>query len=110
CVPPRGDKGSNPLPSAIGPDGETDIMPRFERDVPGSTPGRGATSPVVQRQDLPLTWGWAVVRIHPGLLHGRATPLATGAGWKPVEPDDGLAGSTPAPSAGTGVSPMVFVV
>ena len=28
--------------SMSGPDGETDIMPRFERGVPGSTPGRGA--------------------------------------------------------------------
>ena len=35
-------EGSNPLPSAACPDGETEIMPRFERGGPGSTPGRAA--------------------------------------------------------------------
>jgi hypothetical protein len=29
------------------PGGETDIMPRFERGVPGSTPGRGTAWPVI---------------------------------------------------------------
>src|SRR5262245_56382312 len=38
---PHGLEGSNPLPSAQDPDGETDITSRFEREVPGSTPGRG---------------------------------------------------------------------
>lgn len=51
-------------------------MSRFYRDVPGSNPGR-ATKKITE---------------------GRATRLATGAGWKPVELC-GLAGSTPAPSA-----------
>ena len=34
--------GSNPMPSAFAKrlDGETDIMSRFEREVPGSNPGR----------------------------------------------------------------------
>jgi hypothetical protein len=31
-----------PLAVFFGPDGETDIIPRFERGVPGSSPGRGA--------------------------------------------------------------------
>ena len=40
------------------------------------------------------------VRVLVGLLtNGRATRLATGPGWKPVEPQ-GLEGSTPSPSAG----------
>ena len=36
--------GSNPMPSAFAKrlDGETDIMSRFEREVPGSNPGRAA--------------------------------------------------------------------
>jgi hypothetical protein len=38
-----GNPGSIPGGSnAICPGGETEIMPRFERDVPGSIPGRGA--------------------------------------------------------------------
>ena len=38
--------GSNPMPSAfaIRLDGETDIMSRFEREVPGSNPGRATES------------------------------------------------------------------
>lgn len=39
--PGEGEMGSTPIPSARCPGGETDIMPRFERGVPGSTPGRG---------------------------------------------------------------------
>src|SRR4051812_2138537 len=44
------------------PDGETDITSRFERAVPGSTPGRGI---VGETEGLP---DWV-----------------TGPGWKPVE-------------------------
>ena len=38
-------RGSTPSPSAIGdcPGGETEIMARFERAGPGSTPGRGTS-------------------------------------------------------------------
>ena len=38
--------GSNPMPSAFATrlDGETDIMSRFEREVPGSNPGRATES------------------------------------------------------------------
>ena len=52
------------------PGGETEIIPRFERGVPGSTPGRGAeeTVPSFSWQDTPVTWGRSVVRAHPGLL------------------------------------------
>src|SRR6516162_11560850 len=56
------------------PDGEMDIIPRFERDVAGSTPARGTD----KRKGYPIR--------------------LTGPGWKPDEPH-GLAGSTPAPSA-----------
>src|SRR5437667_11950310 len=82
------------MPSARCPDGETDIIPRFDRDVPGSTPGRGSANcklkiadcklrdnlqsaifnlqfalvPSFSGQDVPLTWGRAVVRVHPGSL------------------------------------------
>ena len=60
----------------LGPDGETDIMPRFERGVPGSTPGRGIEAacglayivPSSSGQDVSVTWRRPVVRIHPGLL------------------------------------------
>ena len=34
-------RGSSTLPLVTCLDGETDIMPRFERGVPGSNPGRG---------------------------------------------------------------------
>jgi hypothetical protein len=33
------------------PDGETDITPRFERGIPGSTPGRGTPMPLAALQD-----------------------------------------------------------
>lgn len=44
AIAPRGYVGSNPTPSAAlmkCPGGETDIIPRLERGVPGSNPGRG---------------------------------------------------------------------
>ncbi len=51
------------------PDGETDIMPRFERGVAGSIPARGASFvPSFSGQDVPSTWGRPVVRVHPGRL------------------------------------------
>ena len=45
------------------------IIPRFERGVPGSNPGRGAwTVPSFSGQDIPVTWERSLVRIQPGLL------------------------------------------
>src|SRR5262249_14442207 len=55
--------------NAQRPDGEMDIIPRFEREVAGSTPARGAhLIPSSSGQDVPLTWERAVVRVHPGSL------------------------------------------
>jgi hypothetical protein len=88
---------------AARPGGETDIMPRLERDVPGSTPGRGTETngPVVQLaghlRDMEKIAGSSPAGITDG---GRATRRATGTGRKPVEQAYCLAGSTPAPSAG----------
>ena len=31
------------------PDGETEIIPRFYREVPGSSPGRGAVNPILPK-------------------------------------------------------------
>jgi hypothetical protein len=50
------------------PDGETEIMPRFERDVPGSTPGRGACWSRRSTVGRPPDVGKTVVRFHSGLL------------------------------------------
>lgn len=58
------------------PDGERDIISRFEREGPGSNPGRGSARD-----------------------EGRASRPATAPGWKPDERNS-LAGSIPAPSAG----------
>src|SRR3954470_22823205 len=97
-VSPRGNAGSTPSPSAGCPGGETDIMPRFERGVPGSTPGRGTDSPVVEwPRRLPDTEEIGG-SIPPGTTDGRATRLVTGLAWNASEPE-GLVGSTPTPSA-----------
>src|SRR5258708_5762025 len=55
----------------LGPDGETEITPRFYRGVPGSSPGRGNINEE----------------------NGRATRQVTGIGWKPIEQHNCLAGS-----------------
>jgi hypothetical protein len=104
------------------------IMPRFERGVPGSTPGRGTDSPVVEwPRRLPDTEEIGG-SIPPGTTSedtryetrdarkSRLTPLvsrvsctvsdltdglpelATGLAWNASEPQ-GLVGSTPTPSA-----------
>ena len=45
------------------------IIPRFERGVPGSNPGRGAYAvPSFSGQDIPVTWERSQVRILPGLV------------------------------------------
>ena len=44
--PEPGDGGSIPSPAAIRLGGETEIIRRFERRVPGSNPGRGTDSTV----------------------------------------------------------------
>lgn len=62
---------------------------------------------MVKRRSFPASNGAFQVRIlvealdwiDDGYDDGRATRLATGTGWKPVEHLQCLAGSTPAPSA-----------
>ena len=39
---PFGEYGFKSLAFRFGPDGEMEIIPRFYRGVPGSSPGRGA--------------------------------------------------------------------
>ena len=76
------DEGSNPLPSAgvamggVCPDGEMEIIPRFYRGVPGSSPGRGAY----------------MRRERKGYPTGDGNRLEAGRAYS-------LAGSIPAPSA-----------
>lgn len=117
------------------PDGETDIISRFERDVPGSIPGRGAVrnGPVVQRPGYPLdvgkiggstppgtiVWECGSVREWPLLAHActltltqerMGYPMGDGNRLEAGRALTGLAGSNPAPSARAWMAWMVFVV
>ena len=58
-----------PLQRSKRLDGETEIISRFEREVPGSNPGRGM----------------GLSERLPSILRGRATRLATGPDWRSGE-------------------------
>jgi hypothetical protein len=99
-VPREGDEGSTPLPSAWTPVVKrTSCLPSKEAFRVRLLVGV-LHSPVVQRQDVPVTWGRAVVRFHPGLLAFRkGYPIGDGNRLLTAS-SASLAGSTPAPSAG----------
>src|SRR5947208_3013520 len=100
-----GDPGSTPGGSTDRrPDGETDdhLSPRTRSCGFDSCSGC-STVPSFSGQDVPLTWGRSVVRVHPGLLTTEGLPDRR---REPVanRVSASLAGSTPAPSAdGTAV-------
>ncbi len=80
-----GREGSNPLPSAVVPMVKWMIMARFERVVPGSSPGRGIV--------LVQVCGCAVFLIRKGKPTGDGNRLENGRAMS-------LGGSTPPLSAG----------